>query len=159
MPVADDIVVKFDACVVSIDVSLLLGLNVLQKMKLIVEFRNDKLINKYRNWHAKLVRKIGHLYVEWPPSIYYTEAEMQRNHLHFYHPSTEKLVGLINHGAKEHTTARCVRQLKHVQASCDICLKLAASPNCFKDSVANEDCVFNPTVGMDIKDGKTGSGL
>lgn len=149
MSVSDDIVVTFDAYVVSIDVFLLLGLDVLCQLELIVKFKDGTLLTKYNDWHAKVVHKMGHLYVEWPPSVYYTETELRRIHRHFFHPSTEKLMGLIRHGAKEYVTPHLRGQLDQVRNSCDTCQRLAPNPNRFKVSMP-QDCVFNRAVGMDV---------
>lgn len=40
----------------------------------------------------KLTNKMGHLYLEWKPYVYYTETDLKLILRHFYHPKTEKLL-------------------------------------------------------------------
>lgn len=150
MPLADDVLVTFKAHVVLLVVPLLLGLYMLRQLKLIVDFEDRSLISLKDDWSVQLVHKLGHLYVEWPPSLYYREAELRRIHRHFYQPSTNKLLGLIPHGASDHITPELHGQLGHIRDTCDTCQKLASNPNRFRVSMPKTDCFFNRTVGMDI---------
>lgn len=74
MPVSVDNVITFDAYAVSIDVAVLLGLNVLRDLELITNLKDETLFNKYNKWREKLVWKMGHLYIEWPTLVYYAET-------------------------------------------------------------------------------------
>lgn len=150
MPVADDIAINFNAFVVPIDVPLLLGLDVLQKLEVIIKFGDGTLHSEKDDWSLKLEHKMGHLYVEWPPSIYYTEAELRRIHRHFFHPHTDRLVSLIHRGAKEHAKPGLRKKLEHIRETCDTCQRLAKEPGRFRVAIPNEDCVFNRSVGMDL---------
>lgn len=150
MPVGEDIVVTFQSHVVSIDVPLLLGLDVLQKLKLLINFEDGTLHSPRDHWRVQLVQKFGHLYVEWPMEIYYTEQELRRIHRHFYHPSTSKLQALIQKGAPKHNLPDLAKTLDHVRDTCDTCQRLAKEPSRFRVSMPSEDCVFNRTVGMDL---------
>lgn len=95
MSVSNAFVFHFEAYVVLINVPLLLGLGTLQKIKLLVNFENSTLLRPCKNWRVDLANKMGHMYDEWPPTIYYTETELQKIHRYFYHPSTDRFVNLI----------------------------------------------------------------
>lgn len=55
MPVADTIVTTFEANVIPIDIPLLLGVDVLKKLRLIVNFYDKILVNVHEDWQLKLV--------------------------------------------------------------------------------------------------------
>lgn len=150
MPVSDDVVIQFDAYIVPIDVPLLLGLDVLRKLKLIVSFENGSIQSPKGDWSINLVQKFGHLYIEWPPSVYYTEAELRRIHRHFYHPSTDKLLALINRSTNKHYKPGLRNDLNRIKKTCDTCQRLERNPTRFRVAMPTDNCVFNRTVGMDI---------
>lgn len=150
MPVADDLVVQFEAYVVPIDVPLLLGLDVLRKLDIVIRFGNGTLLNEEDGWILQLKQKMGHLYAEWPPAIYYTEQQLRTIHRHFYHPTTERLSNLIHNGAKEHVVPGLRKMLDHIRETCDVCQRMAKPPGTFRVAIPPGDCVFNRSVGMDL---------
>lgn len=95
MPVANDIVVTFEAYIVLLDIILFLGLDFLRQLKLIVNFDDGSLISLKDSRSMQLVHKLGHLCVKWPPSVYYMEAELRCIQRHFYHQPTGKLLQLL----------------------------------------------------------------
>lgn len=83
MPVVNDIVNKFDGFIVLIDVPLLIGLDVLRKSRLLIDYADESIASKRRDWGIKLTFELVHLYVEWLPSVYYTENKLWKIHRHF----------------------------------------------------------------------------
>lgn len=79
MPVGEDVVVAFPLYVVSIDVPLLLGLDVLQKLKILVNFKDGTIYSPCDHGRVELAQKLGHTYVEWPMEIYHTEKGATKN--------------------------------------------------------------------------------
>lgn len=150
IPVFDDIIIKINTYVVTIDIPLLLGLEVLRELNLFINFGDGVMMSSLDDWRMNLTFKMGHLYAEWPPSVYYTETELRRIHHYFYHPSTEELLGIIQHGAKEHAIPDLRSQLEHILEICDTCQRLAKETSRFRVTMPNTDCVFNRTVGMGI---------
>lgn len=69
LPLADTIEIIFEAFFILIGIPLLLGLDVLKKLRLIVNFDNGTLVSVYEDWRMKIVHKVEHLYVEWPPEF------------------------------------------------------------------------------------------
>lgn len=76
MPFADDIVIKFNAFIFPIDDHFCLDLYVLCKLELIINFGDGPIQNVQNDWHLKLAHKLGLLYGERRPEVYYTETEL-----------------------------------------------------------------------------------
>lgn len=76
MPVADDVVLTFTAQVVPIDVPVLVGLNIMKKLKLLINFDDGTIQSPRNSWRIQMTYKRGHMYVEWPRDFYYTEQEL-----------------------------------------------------------------------------------
>lgn len=72
LPVREDVVVPIKDSVVPIDVPLLIRLDVLHGLKLIIEFDNEEMYDPRNDWSITVTFKLGHLYLEWPPSVCYT---------------------------------------------------------------------------------------
>lgn len=53
------------------------------------------LSNVVDRWSIPLIWKGGHVYVEWPSKVMYTECELGKTHRHFNHPRTENLYLLL----------------------------------------------------------------
>lgn len=150
MPDSTCMVVVFEAHVVPINVPLLLELDVLQKLKLFINFDDETLCGPGEIWSVKLVQKFGNMYIEWPPAVYHNEPELRRIHQPFYHPATEKLMNFIRKGSSKHATPQLRKNLDRVQTTCDTCQRLAKELSRFRVVVPDEDCVFNRTVGKDL---------
>lgn len=132
MPVGEEVVMIFDAYVVPIDVPLLLGIDVLQKVKLLIIFEDGTLLSPCKNGSGNLVSKIWHVYVEWPAKVYYTDTELCRIHRQFHHPPTKKLANLIQRGAPEHVNPALRKNIDHARDKCDTCKRLAKEPIGFR---------------------------
>lgn len=83
MPLNDNIVIKFDAFIVSIDMPLFMGLDVLKKLRLLIDFDDGSFAGKRENWRVRLIFTLGYLYIKWRPSVYYTKIELRKIHIHF----------------------------------------------------------------------------
>lgn len=87
MLVADNIVIKFDAFLVSIDKHMLLILDMLRNLKLLIYFDDGSLGSTYEDRQVKLVFKLVNLYLELLPSVYYTRYELRKIHRFSFYPS------------------------------------------------------------------------
>ena len=82
--------------VVQADVPMLIGLEVLDRERLIPDNVANKLRSLENGWSLPITRKYGHLYVEWDfPKIWFSKEQIRKLHLQFYHPSADKLFRLI----------------------------------------------------------------
>lgn len=64
LPVADGTIITFKAHIVPKDIPLLLALDVLKKLRLLVNFEDGTLIIRCDDWKMNLVYKMGHVYAE-----------------------------------------------------------------------------------------------
>lgn len=72
-PVSDTHFVDFMAEGVGVDVPFLLRLLILNRLMVIGDFGDDALTFQSDRWTMDIVRKCGHAYLEWTPSIMYFE--------------------------------------------------------------------------------------
>lgn len=138
------------AHVVDLDVTILLGLDVLTQLKAAVGFVNCLMASKKGSWFVNLARKVGHLFVVWDGKIYFTEPETKELLRHFYHPKDEKLMALINCRAPKHKTQQNRSAVSKVCSACDICNRNGSEPYRFRVSVPSDQCVFNRTIAIDL---------
>ena len=156
IPVGQNYFVSIIANVVDIDVPLLLGLDILESYKLVIDVAGRLLISNDHGWELDLIRKLGHLYCVWTTDVLYTTNELRRIHRHFFHAHSERIFSLMKRAEDFDATAETTKELKELTSSCDIFQKLAREPGRFRVSLPSEDIVFNRTVYMDIMyfDGK-----
>ena len=133
-----------------IDVPLLLGLDILESYKLVIDVAGRLLISKDHGWELDLIRKLGHIYCVWATDVLYTTNEVRRIHRHFFHAHPERIFSLMKRAEDPDAIAETVKELKELTSSCDIFQKLAKEPGRFRVSLPSEDIVFNRTVYMDI---------
>lgn len=92
IPVSAMHFVDIVAEVVSVDIPFLLRLDILTNLKVIVDFSDDVLTSKSDGgWTMNIVRKCVHAYLEWMPSLMYTEKKLRLINWHFYHPETNRI--------------------------------------------------------------------
>lgn len=150
IPVSETHFANVNAAVVEIDVPFLLGLDALTKFKVILNFGDDTAQSKCDGWKLKMVRKLGHVYIEWPPSILYTETELRRIHRHFYHPRVDKLFAVMKRADPKLVATDVYKDLEKIQSTCDVCQRESNAPHRFRVSLPNVNCVFNRVVSLDL---------
>lgn len=150
LPLGGDHFISITAHVVPLDIPLLLGLDVMQELKLVIDLSENTLYSPVNGKEVPLVSKRGHIYLEWPPSIFYTEAELRKIHRHFYHPSSEKLYALLKKAGGDEVDSDVKRTLEKVQRTCDTCQRHGSKPHRFRVAIPDEYCIFNRVVGMDL---------
>lgn len=140
--------VEIDA--IRANVPMLIGLEVMDKHKLVADNVDNKLVSKKGNWSWPITRKNGHLFVEWKLNeVLYTKPELKRLHLHFYHPSTSKMFNLISRARPEEATPATRKLLQEVTEACRTCQRFTPKPQSFKVS-APEGIVFNKEPALDL---------
>jgi hypothetical protein len=89
--------IMLEVYVVPTNVPMLLGLDVLDKFGLCADTVHDVLHCTAEDWNLPLVRKLGHVYLEWSAThrIIYTKSEMQKLHRNFSQPSMQNLIALL----------------------------------------------------------------
>lgn len=150
IPVSDYGFIEIDAHIVDVDVPLLLGLDTMTKLEMILDFAKDTVTSKLDSWKIPLIRKLGHAYITWSPSVMYTDKELRKIHRHFHHPQAERLYALMKRANPNEATAETLKELQEVQSNCDVCQREADEPQRFRVSMPNDDVVFNRVVSLDL---------
>jgi hypothetical protein len=90
------------------------------------------------------------MYWKWDhDTILFTKSELQRLHLHFYHPSVRKQYNLIRR-AKQHEATSDTREfLEEITEDCKTCQHISKRPYHFRVSMP-EDIIFNQDLALDL---------
>lgn len=139
------------AHVVPLRTPLLLGLDMLYKFKWTFLTVQNVLISVSEGWSLPLVRKFGHVFLPWPP-LYrslYTRQQLQNFHLHFMHPSTEKLFNLLQRAFLLRNHNDTIALLDDISKACHACQVYSSKPLTFQVHFPN-DVVFNKQVRLDL---------
>lgn len=150
VPISHSFFLSFDADVVDANVPLLLGLDVLTSYRMILNFADDEVTSKADGWRLPLIRKGGHVYLDWTVGILYTVPELRKIHRHFYHPHSEKLYAMMRRADPKKVSPEVLADLERVSATCEVCQREADAPHRFRVSLPGSDCIFNRTVCMDL---------
>jgi hypothetical protein len=136
--------------VISINVPFLIGLDFLDREGLNCLTVENKLTCLKDNWSVPLERKLGHVYWKWDhDTILFTKSELQRLHLHFYHPSVRKLYNLIRRAKPHEATSDTRALLEEITEACKTCQHISKRPYRFRVSMP-EDIIFNQDLALDL---------
>lgn len=150
IPFSEKHKIDIEADVVNVDVPLLLGLDELTRMKALLDTGNGTLESKTVNWEAPLIRKHGHLYIEWPKHMLFTTSKLRRVHRHLYHTHPDKIFQLLRRADPNNVTADDLTRLESITRKCEVCQRLAGSPGRFRVAIPDTNCVFNRCVCLDL---------
>ena len=82
--------------VVDATVPLILGLDLLTREQLLVDYLQMRIKRATDGKSVPIVRKLGHCFLEWDEhQMFFTRSELQRLHYHFMHPTVDKLFALL----------------------------------------------------------------
>ena len=148
---------SFEVDVIAIDIPFLFGLDLMERLKASPNVSTLQLeVRKGSSGKIKshpLTRKFGHLYLETNNALVsetlFTDMELKKMHLHFYHPSTEKLYNVLKRAKPEDVTPETYEIIKRIEKGCHICQSLGPRQNRFKVSLP-EACVFNRKLALDL---------
>lgn len=87
--------------------------------------------SKCDEWTLPITQKMGHIYLEWIPSILYTEQELRQVHRHFFHPETDRLTNLIKRADQNADISQVYTYLEKIRATCDVCQRESDVPHRF----------------------------
>ena len=157
VPVGPSYFVALRVAIVELDVPFLFGLDALDALSLYVNNVENALKCDCRGIAVPLVRKDGHMYLEWTHAMHYTTTELDRLHRHFNHPQTERLAAVLRRAGGPTVTPDVQEALNKITAACDVCQRLAAAPRRFRTAMPPDDLAFNHTVYLDLMylDGKS----
>ena len=150
VPLPDNSYLPLRIDVVEADVPLLVGLDVMDREQLIADNCQNLLVSKRKNWSLPISRKHGHMFVEWDASsILFTEAELSKLHLHFYHPSVDKMMKLLRRARPSETTPETQKLLQKISDNCKYCRMHSPGPFRFRAS-PEVITAFNEEVAVDL---------
>ena len=133
---------KFD--VVDADIPMLLGLDLLDSAGMYADSVDNQMVNKVLGYSMPIVRKFGHMYLEWPAStIMFTRAELQKLHRHFKHPSVDKLFNLLKRSKISDVDQETRRMLEDISKACETCMTFSRPPQRFRVTLPPDEIVFN----------------
>jgi hypothetical protein len=97
VPTPDKSFMLINVDVVETDVPFLIGLDTLYTFEMIVDTVENELRAPKAGWSVPIIRKFGHVYLEWEPTnkIMFTRHELQKFHRDRFHPSNQALIELI----------------------------------------------------------------
>jgi hypothetical protein len=134
-------------------VPLLIRFDVLDANGLIADTVSNKLKCPKVGWETPLVRKIGHVYLEWSyeGNILFSKSKLTKMHRGFYHSSSENLLKLLKRARADDTNQETMHLLQQIASACETCQKLGPKPIRFKVSLPNmEDIVFGDELSIDL---------
>lgn len=150
IPTPHGTVMEFNLNVVEANVPIILGLDLLDKEQLYIDNIDNILVHKHHGWSLPLQRKRGHLYITWNyKDILYTKRELQRLHLHFYHPTAKKLYNLVSRATPGQATPDTMTLINKITEACKTCQRFSMRPKSFQVTLPG-DIVFNYEVAIDL---------
>ena len=84
----------------------------------------QRLISDRHDVAYELQMRDGHLFLSWPTaSALYTRAELSKRHRQFFHPTSEKLFGLLRRASLDECTPETRLMLEDITKACKVCTK------------------------------------
>lgn len=152
VPVKGGSMMMIMAEVVPIDVPFLLGLDVLDKFQLVVDNVDMVLDCRVNQQRLPIVRKGGHLYLEWGAAdkIFFSRDQLTKLHRGFHHPSAQKLHELLKRSKAKDLKENTLDVLKDIIKHCDPCQRVGPTPVRFRASIPEEELVFGDELSIDL---------
>lgn len=144
--------------VVDTHIPFLLGLDILDREKLVADNVKNVLDSRRDNWQLPIRRKCRHMFFEWGPyDVRFTRSELQKLHLHFFHANVQKLYNLIKRARPDEVNADTKKMLEEITEACRNChimtlvlIKHQAKPYRFWVSIPSDRVKFNHKVAVDL---------
>lgn len=152
--------------VVDVNIPALIGLNILDQNRLMIDNVNNKLARRRQirkngltyyleEWFLPLYRSDStHLHTPMHNASYidthFTTGELNRLHRHFFHPTSTKLFNLLRRTNPADADPETLKILNDITAKCDTCQRITSVPLRFKVSFGSDSARFNERIFMDI---------
>lgn len=136
--------VDIDIDIVNFDVPQLLRLRALHQNKLLVHYFSIIMASKQLNWSVNLKDKHGYLY--WPmenSEAFYSKAEIERFHCHFFHQSARKIYGVLQRSDLGQATIGLKAVIEEATAACKTFWEFSTNPFGFKASMPYGEIDYN----------------
>ena len=139
--------------VVRANVPFLLELDLLDKLQLYLDTTRNVLISSPGNISLPVVRKSGHVYLEWKreDAVLFSRSELIKLHRGFRYPTDIKLLNLIIKARLHEATEATTKVLKAISKSCNTCQMLGSQPTRFKTTLPTlKDVKLGREISMDL---------
>jgi hypothetical protein len=155
-----DGVIGLSIDIVDVDVHLLLGFDMLDAHRLVIN-NVDNLLEKRADmkegsieWTLPLIRQHGHLFIRYQIHIInFSDSELLKLHKHFVHPSVEKIFQLIKRARPAEADLHTRDVLERITNECNTFQRTQGNPISFKVAAIPEndlELCFNRQVDMDL---------
>lgn len=137
--------------VVHADIPLLVGLDILDRECRVPDNVDNFEISRRDNCRILITRKHGHMFIVWDAAaVRFSKAELQKLHIHFFHPNVQKLYNLLKRARPDDVGADTKTALEEIAASCHNCQSHRSNPYRFPVSILEEEIKFNHEVAVDL---------
>lgn len=154
MPSKGHRIINLKVDVVPADVPFLIGIDVLDQNKMYPNTVENKLYGPELDFDIPLIRKNGHVYLEWSKTerILFTKKELIKPHRNFSHPTADKLLNLLKLAIPWETDEKSKDIFEDIAKNCDTCQRHSAPPIRFKVSLPTEEqnLVFGDELSLDL---------
>lgn len=103
-----------------------------------------------------LTRKLGHLYLECPPTILFTVPELRKIHRHFFYAHFEKFFAVLRRSDLDVMTGDDQVKLEKIRQKCEVWQRICEATRFFRAALPNPDstfkkCVYNELMSIEPK--------
>lgn len=133
------------------DFPLLIGLEIMRDHGLVLDYSEDVLKDRTKRWSLPITFANGHSFVGTTNHIImFTKPELEKLHLHFFHPSTGKLYNLLKRVKSDETYEIVRRSLDEITKACTTRAEYHSSPFRFRAAMSQEQLMFNHALAVDL---------
>jgi len=150
VPLGSSFIMRLTVEVVDLNVTFLLGLDVLDKYRLYVHTVSNRLVCVNEGVDIPVVGNYGHVYYIWDMATFYSFSELQRIHKHFFHVLPDRLYALMRRAKDKDAVSATLKKLQDLTDACDVCQRHAVAPRRFRVGMPNEDILLNQLVHVDL---------
>lgn len=151
LPIDEHSHINIDIDVVDMDIPLIIGLDVLRRHKILVDYLTNTIKFCERNVQQPIKNMRGHVFYVWDAhTILFTREELIRLHTHFMHPSASKLFELISRSDPTKRNPLMKKMIDEITAACGNCKTYRSAPLRFKAAIPDGKIVFNHTILVDL---------
>lgn len=119
--------------------------------KLILNYGKHHLSDTTQTWKLNITYARGHTFVhDATVEILFTRPELEKMHLHFFHPSTGKLYNLLKRVRPEDTDTSIKAMLEEILAVCMSFSEHHVSPFRFRASIPPDELIFDHELAADL---------
>lgn len=133
IPTPDGSFIEHPFDVVDADIPMLIFLDLLDSAKLYDESTSYVVCNKSHDYSMPVVRKFGHVNIEWPAStILFTRAELKKLHSQFKNLHVDKLMNLLKRSKAKDVDASTRAMFEDIAKHYETCMTFSRSPQRFR---------------------------